>query len=82
MPTNKTPFTFNLEDEYLQKMKVIAKDETRSLMQFHGEDENERYKVLSDLTTQFLNSLDTYKIPTNQLLTLWQHSFTVNATKN
>jgi len=31
MPTNKTPFTFNLEDEYLQKMKVIAKYETRSL---------------------------------------------------
>lgn len=31
MPTNKTPFTFNLEDEYLRKMKVIAKHETRSL---------------------------------------------------
>jgi len=31
MPTNKTPFTFNLEDEYLQKMKLIAKEETRSL---------------------------------------------------
>jgi len=31
MPTNKTPFTFNLEDEYLRKMKLIAKEETRSL---------------------------------------------------
>ena len=31
MPTNKTPFTFNLEDEYLRKMRVIAKEETRSL---------------------------------------------------
>jgi len=51
------------------------------VMQFHGEDEDERYKVLSDLTTQFLNSLGAYKIPTNQLLTLWQHSFAVNATK-
>ena len=31
MPTKKTPFTFNMEDEYLRKMKVIAKHETRSL---------------------------------------------------
>lgn len=31
MPTNKSPFTFNLEDEYLKKMKFIAKEETRSL---------------------------------------------------
>ena len=31
MPTNKAQFTFNLEDEYLQKMRVIAKEETRSL---------------------------------------------------
>lgn len=31
MPTNKTPFTFYLEDEYLQKMRYIAKRETRSL---------------------------------------------------
>jgi len=31
MPTNKTPFTFNMDDEYLQKMKLIAKEETRSL---------------------------------------------------
>jgi len=31
MPTNKTPFTFSLDDVYLQKMKVIAKEETRSL---------------------------------------------------
>lgn len=31
MPTNKTPFTFNLDDEYLQKMRYIAKQDTRSL---------------------------------------------------
>ena len=31
MPTNKTPFTFNIDDEYLEEMKYIAKRETRSL---------------------------------------------------
>jgi hypothetical protein len=31
MPTNKTPFTFHLNDEYFRKIKVIAKAETRSL---------------------------------------------------
>ena len=31
MPTNKEPFTFNLEYEYLEKMRFIAKEETRSL---------------------------------------------------
>lgn len=31
MPTKKTPFTFNMEDEYLTKMRYIAKRETRSL---------------------------------------------------
>ena len=31
MPTNKTPFTFNLKDEYLEKIKYIAKRETRSV---------------------------------------------------
>lgn len=31
MPTNKAPFTFNLEQEYLEKMRIIAKAETRSL---------------------------------------------------
>jgi hypothetical protein len=31
MPTNKAPFTFNLEYEYLEKMRFIAKEETRSL---------------------------------------------------
>ena len=31
MPTNKAQFTFNMEYEYLLKMKVIAKHETRSL---------------------------------------------------
>lgn len=31
MPTNKTPFTFHMQDEYLEKMRYIAKCETRSL---------------------------------------------------
>ena len=29
MPTNKQPFTFHLDEEVLQKIKVIAKEETR-----------------------------------------------------
>lgn len=32
MPTNKAPFTFNLKYEYLEKMRYIAKRETRSLI--------------------------------------------------
>ncbi len=31
MPTNKTPFTFHLEEEYLEKLRYIAKRETRSV---------------------------------------------------
>jgi hypothetical protein len=54
---------------------------TVCVMQFHGESEDERYKVLSTLTTEFLNSLGIHKISTNQLLTLWQHSFTINASQ-
>ena len=30
MPTNKTPFTFHLDDKILLKIKQIAKNETRS----------------------------------------------------
>lgn len=30
MPPNKQPFTFHLDEEVLQKIKVIAKEETRS----------------------------------------------------
>ena len=51
------------------------------VMQFHTDDLDERYKVLFDLTTQFLNSLGRHRIATNELLTLWQHSFAVNATQ-
>ncbi|MEX1029994.1 MAG: hypothetical protein WDZ91_08105 [Paenibacillaceae bacterium] len=54
---------------------------TVCVMQFHGENEDERYKVLSTLTTEFLNNLGVHKISTNQLLTLWQHSFAVNASQ-
>ena len=31
MPTNKMPFTFHIEENYLGKMKYIAKNEHRSL---------------------------------------------------
>lgn len=31
MPTNKIPFTFNLNDEYLKKIRYIAERETRSV---------------------------------------------------
>lgn len=31
MPTNKAPFTFHIEDEYLEKIRYIAKRETRSV---------------------------------------------------
>lgn len=31
MPTKKTPFTFNIKDEYLQKIRYIAECETRSV---------------------------------------------------
>jgi len=31
MPTNKAPCGFHLKEEYLEKMKFIAKRETRSL---------------------------------------------------
>jgi len=54
---------------------------TVCVMQFHGESEDERYKVLTSLTTEFLNNLDVHRISTSQLLTLWQHVFTVNASQ-
>ena len=54
---------------------------TVCVMQFHGENEDERFKVLSSLTMEFLNSLGVTKISVNQLLTLWQHAFTVNASQ-
>jgi hypothetical protein len=54
---------------------------TVCVMQFHGENLDERYKVLSTLTTEFLNKLGVYKISTETLLTLWQHSFSVNASQ-
>lgn len=54
---------------------------TICVMQFHGENDDERYKVLMTLTTEFLNHLGIYKIPTSDLLALWQHSFAVNASQ-
>lgn len=54
---------------------------TVCVMQFHGENEDERYKVLTMLTSEFLNNLGIQNISTSQLLTLWQHSFAVNASQ-
>ena len=54
---------------------------TVCVMQFHGENEDERYKVLTTLTTEFLNHIGVYKITTSNLLALWQHSFAVNASQ-
>jgi hypothetical protein len=51
------------------------------VMQFYGEKDDERYKVLSFLTMEFLNSLSITRISVNELLTLWQHSFTIDASK-
>ena len=31
MPTNKTPFTFHIEEKLLNKMRFIAKEDNRSL---------------------------------------------------
>ena len=54
---------------------------TVCVMQFHGESEDERYKVLQSLTMEFLNSLSVDKVSTNQMLSLWQNSFRVNASQ-
>lgn len=54
---------------------------TICVMQFYGEKEDERFKVISNLTTEFLNNLGVSRLSTNQLLTLWQHMFTVNASQ-
>lgn len=54
---------------------------TVCVMQFHGEAKDERYKVLQSLTMDFLHNLGVDKVSTNQILSLWQHSFTVNASQ-
>lgn len=51
------------------------------VMQFHGEAEDERYKVLQSLTMEFLNSLGVDKVSASQMLSLWQNSFRVNASQ-
>lgn len=51
------------------------------VMQFHGESEDERYKVLQSLTMEFLNGLGVDKVSANQMLSLWQNSFRVNASQ-
>ncbi len=54
---------------------------TICVMQFHGKAEDERYKVLRSMITEFLNELDVQGVTTGQILSLWQHSFTVNASQ-
>ena len=51
------------------------------VMQFHGESEDERYKVLQSVTMDFLNDIGVQSVSTSQILSLWQHSFTVNASQ-
>jgi hypothetical protein len=51
---------------------------TVCVMQFHGESEDERYKVLQSLVREFLNDLGVERVTTREVLSLWQHSFTVN----
>lgn len=51
------------------------------VMQFHGENEDERYKVLSTLTTEFLSNLGVRNISTSKLLEMWQRSFAINASQ-
>lgn len=54
---------------------------TVCVTQFHGESEDERYKVLQSHIGEFLNELDARGVSTRQILLLWQHSFAVNATQ-
>lgn len=54
---------------------------TVCVMQFHGQAEDERYKVLRSLTEEFLNDIGVEKVSANQILSLWQHSFSVNASQ-
>lgn len=54
---------------------------TVCVMQFHGNVEDERYKVLISLTERFLNSLGIQRVSTDQILSLWQNSFRVNASQ-
>lgn len=54
---------------------------TICVMQFHGEFEDERYKVLQSMIGEFLNKLGVERVSTGQILSLWQHSFMVNASQ-
>ncbi len=54
---------------------------TVCVMQFHGDSEDERYKVLQSHIQEFLNELGAGSISTRQVLLLWQHSFAVNASQ-
>ena len=51
------------------------------VMQFHGEAEDERYKVLRSFTMDFLNSISVDKVSASQILSLWQTAFRVNSSQ-
>lgn len=54
---------------------------TVCVMQFHGESEDERYKVLHSFTMDFLNSISVDKVSASQILSLWQTAFRVNSSQ-
>jgi hypothetical protein len=54
---------------------------TICVIQFYGDDINERDKVVKNLTQDFLNNIGIYSIPIQDILKLWQNSFFINATQ-
>lgn len=51
------------------------------VMQFHGESEDERYKVLHSSIMEFFNRIEVYKVSVNKILSLWQTAFRVNSSQ-
>lgn len=54
---------------------------TVCVMQFHGEDGDERCKVLQSHIQEFLNELGAGNVSMREILLLWQNSFRVNASQ-
>lgn len=79
-PRNMVPF-YDLPPSGQNKINVICSKNgynidrstlTIYVMQFHGESEDERYKVLRSFTMDFLNSISAAKVSASQILSLWQ----------
>jgi hypothetical protein len=88
-PFNIVPFT-ELPDTCQQTITDICVSENYDfikealsvcVLHFHGENEEERYKVLSNSITEFLNQLGIHRISSTELLSLWQRSFAINSTQ-